>query len=418
MSLKNVFLKFALPVLVLAAGGAGAAALFASRESPEREETPEKAVLVDVERAEMKAHRLDVRASGTVTPARNTQLTPQVSGELVEVSPQFEPGGIVEKGEVLARVDPSDYEVALRQQKAALEQARAQLELEKGQQDVAKQEWELFKEEAKARTDVDEQSALALREPQLASARAQVESAKSAVERARLNLQRTTIRAPFDGVVVEEAADVGQVVGGQSRLGRIVGTAKFWVRLSVDTSKIPHVDIPGVNAEKGSSAEIFYDVGERTVERSGRVSRLLGDLAPSGRMARLLIEIDDPLGRQSAEDDEQRGLPLLLDAYVDVRIEGNEERELVELSRKALRNGDEVFVYADETLDIREVDVVWGRPNTVLIGSGLEDGDRVVLSQLPQPVEGMRLTLSDSNDDGEAEASAGEASDGEGGGGE
>ena len=66
---------------------------------------------------------------------------------------------------------------------------------------------------------------------------------------------------------------------------------------------------------------------------------------------------------------------------------------LVELPRAWLHNDDTVYVFADGRLQIRQVEVAWRQPDSVLIAAGLEAGDRVVNSPLATPVEGMKLRL-------------------------
>jgi RND family efflux transporter MFP subunit len=387
-------LKIGLPILILAVAGGLTATLMASREAPEKSEPEAEAALVETRTVERREHRLDVRASGTVVPARQVQLQPQVSGMIVDVHPSLEPGGLVDEGERLVQIDRSDYQLAVDQRETAVEQAKAQLEREKGQQEVAQREWELFKEEAEKLTGEKQDPSLALRKPQLMSARAQVEAAKSQLQSARLNLERTSIEAPFDALVRDESAEIGQVAGTQGPVATLVSTDTFRVRLSLATDKVPQIDIPNVNAETGSKATVQYEVGDQKIERDARVLRLLGDLDPAGRMARLLVEIEDPLGLEEADGDgpnEIRGLPLLLDAYVDVQIEGNETQKLIEIPRKAVRNGYQAYLVEDGKLAVEEIEIIWRRPETVLVASGLEDGDRVVTGPLPNPVEGMPL---------------------------
>jgi RND family efflux transporter MFP subunit len=412
-------LKVGLPILILVAAGGLTATLMASREAPEQSEPEEQAALVETRTVERREHRLDVRASGTVIPARQVQLQPQVSGKIVDVHPAVEPGGLVDKGEQLVQIDRSDYQLAVEQREAAVEQASAQLEREKGKQQVAQREWELFKEEAEKLTGEKQDPSLALRKPQLMSARAQVESAKSQLESARLNLERTSIEAPFDALVRDQSAEVGQVAGTQGPVATLVSTETFRVRLSMASDKIPQIDIPNVNAEKGSEAMVYYEVGDQKIEREARVMRLLGDLDPAGRMARVLVEIVDPLGLENIEGDapnQIRGMPLLLDAYVDVQIEGNETRELIEIPRKAVRNGYQAYVVDDGKLAVEEIEIVWRRPDTVLVSSGLEDGERVVTGPLPNPVEGMPLKIESGDEAGsgsDRESAGGPAGGGE-----
>ena len=400
----RTILKYVLPLLVLAGSIFATFQLIASRKEPERDESDERVVTVETEQVARKPHRLDVRASGTVVPAREITVQPEVGGEVERVHPELISGGLVEKGELLFQIERDDYRLTVEQRESALEQAQAQLELEKGQQDVAKREWRVFKKEAPSSAEGLDPS-LALREPQLDNIRARVESAKAQLERARLNLERTRVRAPFDALVRSESVDVGQVVGTQSRTATLVGTDRFHVRLSLPSTKVPYLAIPGVNAETGSTVDIRYDLGDgQTITREGRIERLLGDLDPEGRMARLLVTVEDPLQLETRGDrsDDVRGLPLLLDAYVDVHLEGSQTDELIKIPRRALRDDNRVYVFDDGALDIRSAEIAWRRPQHVLVRSGLEDGERIVTSPLATPVEEMTLERADTTDESEA----------------
>jgi RND family efflux transporter MFP subunit len=384
--------KYLLPLVVLAVAIAGGAWLVFTEEQPQRDEPREERVLVETAPVEGGQHQLDVRASGEVVPARQVRLNPEVSGMVVWVHDNLVPGGTVRAGEELFRIDPRDYEAAVEERRTELEQARAQLQQEKGRVEVAQKEWEIFKDEVDE--SIDDPS-LALREPQLKSARVAVEAAQARLESAKIELERTSVDAPFDAFVDSESIDLGQTVGPQSQVATLVGTAKFWVRTSVPVDKISYVNIPGVNAQQGSPATIHQDVGRRVIERQGRVAKLQGGLDPQGRMARLLIEVDDPFGQAGSPSDQpadQPGVPLLVSSYVDVQIQGPTVEGLVEVPRQAVHGGNEVYVYADDdTLDIREVDIAWERPETVLIRSGVRPGEQVVTSPIATAIGGMKL---------------------------
>lgn len=392
-------LQIALPILILAGAGALTATLVLNRETPDRAPPKQRALLVETQTVHRSEHRLDVHASGTVEAARTVTIQPQVSGRVEHVHDSLEPGGLVNRDDTLVQIDRSDYELAVDQRKSALEQAKAQLALERGQQEIAEREWKVFKSEA---DDLSSQgdASLALREPQLASANAQVDSARSQVEQAEQNLARTTIRAPFDGMVQEESVSVGDLASPQSPLATLVASDVFWARLQLPPDKIPYIDIPNVNADHGSGVTIEYDLGQNSVERDGEVIRLVGDLDRVGRLTRIIVAIDDPLGRKRSDsedpehtnsDSQHRGNPLFLNAYVDAKIRGNTTRNLLELPRDAVRNGDEVYLFDDGTLKIQRPDIVWERPTTVLVDSGLDDGDRIIVGPIPEPIEGMPL---------------------------
>ncbi|MBD3317453.1 MAG: efflux RND transporter periplasmic adaptor subunit [Chitinivibrionales bacterium] len=393
MAEQSKFKKYLLPALIVGAAVVLAIVLVVTRREPPRAQRLQQAPLVETHPAYPDTHTLTISVYGTVVPAREVGIVPQVNGRIVWVNPNFVPGGIVKEGELLFVVDSSDYVVAVREAQSALQEAEARLEQEKGQQEVARREWELFSDELDT-AEVDRE--LALRQPQLRTARAAVQAAEARLERARLNLSRTRVYAPFNGFIRNEDADVGQLVSTQSRAGEIVGTDKYWVRVAIPEERIPMIAIPGVNADTGSPVLIRHVVGGREIERRGRVERLLGDVEPEGRMARLLVSIEDPLGLGDAADTAEVFMPLLVDAYVQVFIRGPKRGDLYEIPRLALRNGNQLFVVGpDTTLSIIEPAIVWRNEDSVYVSRGLSPGDLVITSPLASPVEGMKIRLPD-----------------------
>jgi RND family efflux transporter MFP subunit len=405
--------KFGLPIVVLALAAIVVAALVMTKEEPERKDKVERRVLVTTATVSKATHRLDVEAAGEVIAARDLLVTPQVTGRIEWVNDKLVPGGVVRKGETLFRIEPDNYRIAVEEAQTQIAQAKAQLKQELGRVEVAEREWELFKDEVKGEQLSD--PSLALRGPQLESAQVSVDAARARLKRAKLDLERTSVEAPFDAFVQSESADVGQIVGAQSQVANLVGTDAFWVRISVPVEKVNNISIPNVNADTGSEAIVLQEVGKQPVERRGRVIRLLGDLDPQGRMARVLIQIDDPFGLDDLEESKEpsdrptskRGIPLLLNSYVNVTVQGPKVDGLIEVPREAIRDGDTAFVVSDEqTLEVREVNVVWKRADSVLVDAGLSDGDRVIVSPIATAVEGMKLRDQSAGDQRAGEQSA------------
>ncbi|MGM0556622.1 MAG: efflux RND transporter periplasmic adaptor subunit [Myxococcota bacterium] len=417
MSNFNKVLKVGIvPVLILVASGIVAYFIVESRAEPSKKQREAVGVAVQTMVVERKSVRPEVSASGAVVPARQLDVMPQVGGRLTWLYESLDPGTFVEEGQQLFRIDPSDYRLGVDQAQAQLDQAQAQLAIEAGQQEVAREEWEMFKGEI---DNPDADPSLALREPQLRSAKVSVDSAQANLESAKLNLRRTSFRAPFNAVITQSNAELQQLVGTQSQIARLVGTDEFWVRVSLPVGMLRYIDIPGLRGGSGdpeaaARVTIRQDVGGHSVERSGEVLRLLSELDPAGRMARVLVSIDDPYGLEQTTEDGLRPYPVLLDAYVDVEIETNRSPELIELPREALREGDEAYVFdpEDNVLDVRKVDIHWRRPDSVLIADGLEEGDQVITSPLANAVDGMLLQRAE--DAEEAEPAAAEQAGDEG----
>jgi multidrug efflux pump subunit AcrA (membrane-fusion protein) len=169
-----------------------------------------------------------VEATGIVSPARQIEVIPEVAGRIVGLSKKAIPGGRFRKGEVIARIDPRDYELAISQEQSRVRQAQLELELETGRGDIAAREWELMKENRK-----EPGNPLLLRTPHLETAKENLQAAKSGLERARLNRERTILRAPFNAIVLDKHVDIGQLTGPSTRVVTLIGTDQLWIDASV-----------------------------------------------------------------------------------------------------------------------------------------------------------------------------------------
>jgi RND family efflux transporter MFP subunit len=415
-------------VLVLLAIGAGAAWYWLTHEPKARRKPPEaQARLVEVMPVSPGRETVVVRAMGAVAPARSIQLAPRVGGEIVEISPEFVPGGRFDEGRTIARIDPEDYRLALARQKAEaarlaalaeqaaataaqrqteVTQAKSQLDIEMGQQSVAKREYELLGETVNGRDE-----ALILRRPQLEaakaaqeaaqaahrsaraaaeSARAASEAAAAAVRMAELDLARTTLQAPFNAVVQQRQVNLGSQVAVGAPLATLVGTDAYWVEVSVPVDQLPWIRIPRSAGEAGAPVRIYNEAawGSETF-RTGQVLRLESALEEQGRMARLIVSVPDPLGGKDASG---KTPPLLIGSYVRVEIEGTALDNVIALDRDHLRDGNRVWVMnGRDELEIRPVEIAHRGRERVLIAGGLKTGEKVVTTALTAPAPGMPL---------------------------
>lgn len=373
------------PVAVLVAGVGIAAAFVLTRPSVERRAVKPLPPRVEVVEVTSGTHATEVEALGTVMPAEEVRLQPEVTGVVRFLHPELAPGGLVEKGEVLVRIDPRNYRLAVEERRAQVAKAEADLQLERGRVRVAKKEWELLGEAGGA--DADE--ALALRKPQLRNAEVALEAAKSALERAQLDLARTVLRAPFPAVVRTEDVELGQMVGPSAPVATLAGTDAFWVQVSLPLSDLPLIERPGSDGKGGADAFVAQTTSSGELSTfEGRVIRFLGDLDPKGKMARVVVAVKDPLRRS-----EGTGLPLLLGSVVRVRIEGRALDDVYVLPRLGLRGDDRVWLIEEGKLAIRPVEVVFRGREEVYVRGNLGPAARVITSRLQTPVEGMAVRL-------------------------
>ncbi len=381
-------LRRLLPLAIIAVGVLAAWWLVANRPRVQRERLEPIPPIAQVVQAERSTERVRVVAMGTVVAAEQVFLQSEVSGRIIRQSPQLLPGGLFEAGEVILQIDPRDYEFVVRQREAAVERARLEIEIEKGRQVIAKREWKLLEEDI----SLDQASQnLALRKPQQKNAQAALDAAESALEQARLQLERTTVNAPFNALVQEEFVDVGQLVTPQTRLATLIGTDRFWVQVSVPVDRLRWIAFSGTEGTDESVVTVIQEVsGDVQMKRPGRLLRLLGDLDPVGRMARVLVEIDDPLGLNS--DRNPQDIPLMLGAYVRVEIEGRSVEEVFSVPRTSIREGEQVWIMDEEDrLVFRPVEVLHRSKDRVLIQNGLEAGERIITNRIPSPLPGMKL---------------------------
>ena len=373
-----------LSVAIIGGGIAGAKHLIRNRKKAEKVEMVIPPTLVEVVETQKSSVSVDVPAMGTVMPAFEVTITPEVTGRIVHCSPNLVAGGKVNKGETLVRLDEREYKLAVKQQEAAVERAWFDIKVEEGRQVIAKREWELVgSRQRAAKVSKD----LTLRKPHLDNARAALSSARSGLDRAKLNVERTILKSPFNAIVVEEFVDVGQVLTPQTKVARLVGRDKFWVRAALPVEKLSWFDLPDKEGQNGADVTIEQDTGDnQSIIKVGKVVRLLGDIDPTGRLARVIVAVDNPL--------DGPGLPLLLGAYVNVRIKGITLNDVVTIPRKALHQGDRVYVMNDQDkLEIRKVQVVWRRKKDVLIKKGVKPRERVIVSRLATPLPNMQLQV-------------------------
>lgn len=372
-------------ILLLGAGATGY--IFTTEPTATRTgATRESAMLVDVTGVEAGSFHPTIVAMGTVRPARDIILRPRVSGEIMERSDAFTPGGFVEKGDVLLRIDPADYRNSLQQRKSELQQADADLKIEMGRQQIAEKEYRLHNKSLSA-----ENKALVLRQPQLDAAKARVESARAAVEQARLELDRTTVVAPFDAHILSRNVNVGSQVSSGDELGRLVGLNTYWVEATVPLSKLHRLSFP--DAETPTGAEV--EIRNRTswpdgATRTGHLYKMIGELEGQTRMARVLVSVDDPLAYRTGSSD----MPaLMIGSFVETRMKAREIPDIVRLPRDYVHDNDTVWVMEDGKLAIREVAIDFRDAEHAYISSGLAGDERVVTTNLATVVEGASLRV-------------------------
>jgi RND family efflux transporter MFP subunit len=367
-----------LPFAILAVGLLAAAILIATRPRVAPNPPAARIPLVRVQPVTVEDLRLTVHTHGEVKPRTESNLVPEVSGTVLWVSPNLVSGGFFEAGEPLLRIDRLDYEVAL-------ETARANLA--RAESDLAQAKRELARQRSLAEQDVTSTSRLDDAETNERAAGAALRQAKAALVQAERNLERTEIRAPYTGRIRDEQVDVGQFVNRGATLARIYAVDFAEVRLPIPDEELAHLDLSLVRGSDGDGPLVTLSAqfaGQRR-EWQGRVVRTEGELDPKSRMVHVVARVDDPYRPAEADS-----APLTVGLFVDAVIHGRELSGVVRIPRAALREGGRVWVAdAEDQLRIRTVEIAQQGRDDVVVRAGLTDGDRVILSSLTAPVEGM-----------------------------
>lgn len=387
--LLRLFLMIILPLVVLGVGIKTSMQLIETGPKANRQPKTHNARRVEVRPIEVTSTSALVQAMGVVQPARLITLQPQVGGKILSVSENFVPGGHFSAGAVLLKIDPADYELAIRQYDSALAKAKANLQIELGNQAVARREFELL---GKDLTGAEKD--LVLRKPQLEIVQAEIASTQSQLDNARLDLKRTTVTAPFNAVITDRSADLGAKVDTGTALATLVGTDEYWVEVSVPVNQLKWIEIPQDDNGEGSAVRIYNEAAwGADVCREGRVIRLDSQLESEGRMARLLVSVDDPLDFQAPAAQRH---PLLIDSYVRVEIDGKALGDVAVVDRALLHDGDNIWIMdGNNQLEIRPLDVIYRGKNEVYVKDGLAAGELAVTSDISSVVAGMPLRADD-----------------------
>ena len=386
MSKKSFISTFFTIVIILAVGGGLFFLLMSTGPETLPEEKTSSAKIVQTIPLVPHTRSVSVSAQGSVVPSRIVTMKPQVSGQVIQQNESMTIGGYVKAGEELIRIDPKDYELALSETRSNFETARFEREVESGRQVIAQREWN----ELQADLDMEDVNrSLVLREPHLRRAQALMEKANNDIETAELQLSRTVITAPFNAMVVKESVEIGQLLNPGSEICDLVGTDEFWIEATIPFSELKWVRRPK-DGQPGARARVLLDTGEGEVEQwEGEVKRLLSDLDPLGRMARIIISVKDPLGLYGHSES---NLPLLLGSYVEVKIDAGELEDTITIPREALREGNKIWVVGeDKRLKIVDAEVLWPEQDTLLISSELNKGEELIVSDLRVALPDMEV---------------------------
>jgi RND family efflux transporter MFP subunit len=379
---KPRIIHFIVTLVLIGIGALVFVVLTATKPKLERTQPPVTKPMVNVARIKTRPQVVIISGEGTVRPLREIQLVPQVNGKVVFVSRALVNGGEFQKGDVLLRIDPVDYQLAVTLAQARVKDSESNLRVAEEEAAVSREEWQLL---YKADPKNNEIPALVAKEPQLAAAKAKLAADRADLQKAKLNLERTEIKAPFDGRVDEENVDIGQYVAVGQALATLFSINQAEIVVPFEDEDLYWFHVPGFTPgdEPGSVVSVSTRVAGRESIWPGRVVRAEGKLDERTRMINVVIRVNKPYETKP---------PLAAGLFVTVDIEGRTLENAAMLPRAALRENNMVWVVdKNGQLTFRKVNVARLTSDAVLVEGGLKNGEMVVVSSLKAVTDGMTV---------------------------
>jgi len=369
--------KLVYPILVLVVGIGIAVLIALNAPRPTPDDYKPLLATVRVIKVQPQAEYLTVTSQGTVEPRSQSELIPEVSGRAVWISPSLVGGGSFARDEVLLRIDDADYRSALVRAEAALKRGGVE-------QDFAADE--LKRMESLRGKNLASQQQLDNARRAAAVADANLSESQAAVDQARRDLQRTELKAPFDGLVREEKVDLGQFVTRGQNIGTIYATDYVEVRLPIAADQLVYLGLP--LSTRGQIPEnlrppvtVAADFGNTRLLWEGELIRAEAEFDARTRMLSGIARL-----RTDSE------LPLPVGMFVQAQIRGRRAENIIRLPRSAMRDNNQVMVIdQDNRLHFRQVSILRLEHDDMLVDGGLEAGELVCISALQTVVEGMSV---------------------------
>lgn len=378
-----------MPVIVIAISIAVTVLLTLTRAPLEIQRAPTPVIPIEVMEVQPRAVKISLRSHGNVMPYRQTVVGAEISGKIVEVLDSFFVGAFFKKGDVLMHIDDRDYQAEVKQAQSSVSSARSKLALEQGLTNAALRDWRALH----TNKSVAEVNPLTLRKPQLEEAEARLESALATLQKAEFNLDRTIIRAPYNGLVRERYVEVGQYVSLSARLGLLYATDYAEIRLPLPEQQLNYIDIPQVGSQVYPLVSLSVATGGQTHRWYARVMRTENVLDERSRTLFVVASVEDPYGLDRDNHLSADYVPLRYGTFVQALVNGRTMEDLVVLPRDLLLNQDTIWVVEESRLSSRVVDVLQTEGENIYVRDGLKAGELVNLTPLGTVLSGTEVTI-------------------------
>lgn len=391
--------KIGVPILILMGSITIAWIMISARPKASQVSVEQPTLLVNSFVVQPQDLKVEISVSGTVEPHTETLLVSEVPGRIIEVSEHFLNGGFFRKGEVVLRIDPRNHRAELKRAEASLVRARTQLAQETS---LSKYERGDFEKLKALNLNIAESSSLSFRKAQLTKAEADVVAAEAQVIRATGDLERTEIRMPYDGLIRNKKADLGQYVSPGTPLLQVFAVDYVEVRLPLSPPQVKKIDLPQyystLNSSKSNRIPVSVSVVDSEQTWSAELVRTEAVLDPNTRTLFAVARVQDPYGLMANNNSE----PLRIGTFVDVAIPGTMLKQVYRVERHMLKPGNIIWIIdREQRIRSRIVDVSYADAVYAYISSGLSPGDQICITPIENPLPGTLVRIVKKGDSNE-----------------
>lgn len=420
------------------------------KEVPQ-DDVKERAVKVTIHQAKFEPIENKVVGYGAAQPTRTWTAISEVSGRIERIHDALESGNPVQKGDVLLVIDEEDYRLREKQREADLKSAQASLDelkaseaadikllaLEKELLGVAKSDLaraiRLRDSNAISTSEVDSarsnellrrqsvqrvENSLSLYPSRIQAAEAKVAMAQSSLSEATRNLARTQIVSPISGVLSGVDIEVGQFVAMNQRLFEIRDNQRVEIEAQISLAQLNQIGAVELGQGEAASslawlgkleAEVISESGSQTFRWRGRPVRLTESIDAQTRTIGVVVEVHNEWATGMARPPERNAAAvaseminpegkirvqenkneLKIGTYCEVRLISGQDQNRIAIPRTAF-DGDQVYLVDDEgRLRSRLVSRGASIGDRVVVNSGIEENDQVIVRPPLPAIEGM-----------------------------
>lgn len=382
--------KFILPIIVLFIGNAVAVLLMFSGPDAKKQAQKRHLPLVETQLLKAQSYTVKVSSSGKVKASTQTKLVAEVSGRVIKLADNFQDGAFFTKGDILLQIDDADFLNAVTVAKSEVEQQQLQLQEEKARAKVAKKDWRLL--DSKTAPD-----ALVTRRPHIQNAESALAAAQARLKQAQRNLERTYIRAPYQGRVLSRSVDIGQYVAASTVLGEIYAKENLEVNLPVSLRQYKQLALQeSPTIKQGEKVEFYMVQGKHKNTWKGSVLRSSAALDANTNQLNITARIKP-----------NENSPIKIGQFVRASIYGQVYQNIYIVPRVAVRQNKEIFLAqnSNNTSDnkdektqenvaellAQDVEVLHNEGNKSIIKAKIPDNAQLVIT--PMPLAGTGLTV-------------------------